>query len=146
MLSGYCYSQEPVFNFESNKLYKISMKGLSSPERADMIARTVEKMQIVIFSYFDPMTKKGYCIVDNFYKVHEIEKALNNNGFIYYSYEEIPLNEDNFLEMYMKRSGIESKDFSTNPPKKYTMGPFNKLTDDLYNKALETWNKKYKSN
>jgi hypothetical protein len=144
-ISGYCYSQEPVFNLEKNKAYKISMKGLSDHNKADYITRTVEKMQMAIFAFADPVTETGYFIVDNFYKVHEIEKIIDNeNGFHYIGYEEVDLTEDAFFEMYMQRGGFEKGEFSTNPPKKVIMGPYNKLTNDLYNKAVEIWDKKFK--
>jgi hypothetical protein len=140
LVSGYCYSQQPVFNFEKDKLYKIKINGVENAKDADMIARMTEKNLISVFSYVDFTTGDGLFIVDNFYKVHEIEKLINNQErFAYVSFEEIPLTNDNFLNMYMKRGGFRDEDFSTNPPKKIMMGPFNGLTNDLYKKAESVW-------
>ena len=144
-LSGYCYSQEPVFNFEKNKAYKITMKGADDFKKADLIARTMEKNQLSIFAYVDPSTSAGCFIVDNFYKVHEIEKMINNQaGFSYVGFEEIPLNEELFLDIYMKRGGYNPDEFASQPPKKIIMGPFNELSNSLNKKAIEIWEKKYK--
>lgn len=140
VVSGYCYAQQPVFNFEKNKLYKIKINGVENASDADMIARLTEKNLLSIFSYVDYTTGEGLFIVDNFYKVHEIEKIVNNQErFAYVSFEEMPLNNENFLSMYMKRGGFRTEDFASNPPKKIMMGPFTKLADDLYLKAEDLW-------
>jgi len=144
-ISSTCFSQDIIFNFQKAQLYKITMEGANDFNKADNIGRTMEKMQLAIFSYVDPTTSTGYFIVDNFYKVHEIEKMINNkDGYSYTGSEEFQLTEDNFLEMYMKRGGYEPDEFSSQPPKKIIMGPFNELTNSLYNKANEIWDKKYK--
>ena len=144
LVSGYCYSQEPVFNFEKNKLYKINISGADNVTIADEIERTIEKNLLCIFSDVDQLTRTGYFIVDNFYKVHEIEKMINNkDGLSYMGYEEIPLTDDIFLEIYMKRGGYKPEEFSKYKPNKVQMGPFLKLTDDLFNKSMEIWNKKF---
>ncbi len=146
-ISGYCYSQVPVFNFQTNKEYKIILKGADDFKKADEIGRQMEKMQLAVFSYVDPVNDIGYFIVDNFYKVHEIEKIINNiDGCSYISFEEIPLNEDNYLDMYMKRGGFENNEFSNNPPKKVIMGPYDELSNSLYKKAVSVWVKKYPEN
>ncbi len=143
-VSGYCYSQEPVFNFENDKACKITMKGADTYNKADHIERLMEKMMLSLFSYVDTTNSTGYFIVDNFYKVHEIEKLLNNESEMnFIGSEEIQLTEDFFLEIYMKRGRFKPDEFSSYPPKKIIMGPFNKLTDGLYNKASEIWKKKY---
>jgi len=144
-ISGTCFSQDMIFSFQKDKLYKITMEGANDFNKADNIGRTMEKMQLAIFSYVDPTTSTGYFIVDNFYKVHEIEKAINNqNGYKYFGFEEMQLTEHFFLEIYMKRGGFGTAEFSYQPPKKIQMGPFNELTNSLFNKANEIWDKKYK--
>lgn len=144
LVSGYCYAQEPSFNFETNKLYKINISGADNVTIADEIERLIEKNLLCIFSDVDQLTSTGYFIVDNFYKVHEIEKMINNrDGLAYLSYEELPLTEDIFLEIYMKRGGYKPVEFPSYSPKKVQMGPFQKLTDELYLKAKEVWDKKY---
>jgi hypothetical protein len=147
-LSATCFSQqEPVFNFEKNKAYKIFLKGADDFKKADEIGRQMEKMQLAIFSYVDSVNGIGYFIVDNFYKVHEIEKMINNtDGYSYIGFEEIPLNGDNFLDMYMKRGGFENNEFSSNAPKKVMMGPFENLSKSLYKKAVSVWVQKYPEN
>lgn len=143
-ISSTCFSQEMAFNFEKNKAYKIAIKGANDFNKADYISRTMEKMQLSIFSYVDTTTSIGYFIVDNFYKVHEIEKMINEKGYTFNGSEEFQLTEDKFLEMYLKREGYEPAEFSSHPPKKIQMGPYNQLTMDLFNKANEIWGKKYK--
>lgn len=121
------------------------MEGADNFNKADNIERLMEKMKLSLFSYVDTITSTGYYIVDNFYKVHEIEKAINNqNGYKYIGNEEMQLTEDFFLEIYMKRGGFKSSEFSSQLPRKIQMGPFNELTNGLYNKAKEIWEKKYK--
>ena len=147
LISGYCYAQEPVFNFNQNKIYKINIAGADNVKTADEVARLIEKNLLCVFSYVDPLTGTGYFIVDNFYKVHEIEKMINNSdGLAYLSFEEIPLTEDLFLEMYMKRGGFEKAEFSNNPPKMIIMGPYNELSKALYKKAVSIWVLKYPEN
>lgn len=147
LISGYCYAQEPVFNFNNNKLYKINIAGVDNPKNADEVGRLMEKNLLSIFSYVDPITGSGYFIVDNFYKVHEIEKMVNNrDGLAYLNFEEVPLTEDIFLEMYMKRGGYETKEFSSHPPKLVVMGPYTELSKSLYKKAVAVWVTKYPEN
>ena len=144
-ISSTCFSQDIIFNFQKAQLYKITMEGANDFNKADNIGRTMEKMQLAIFSYVDTTTSTGYFIVDNFYKVHEIEKAINNqSGYKYIGFEEMQLSETLFLEIYMKRGGFGTAEFSNQPPKKIQMGPFNELTNSLFNKANEIWDKKYK--
>jgi hypothetical protein len=144
-ISSTCLSQEMIFNFEKNKVYKIKMEGANDFKKADHIARLMEKTTLSLFSYVDSTNGTGYFIVDNFYKVHEIEKMINNEKEIkFLSSEEIPLTEDLFIEMYMKRGGYESTQFSLQPPKKIVMGPFNGLSNSLFEKATEIWEKKFK--
>lgn len=134
------FSQGQVFDFWSNKAYKIAMKGASSFINAENISRQSEEMQIVVFSYVDPSTSTGYFIVSNFSKVQEIEKMINSdNGFSFIGYEEVTFNKDLFLEMYMKRGGYQKIQFSTNKPKEITMGLHKDLTTNLYTKALDVW-------
>lgn len=143
-ISSACIAQEPVFNFEKNKAYKITMKGADDFNKADNIARSSEKMQLAVFSYVDPTTSTGYFIVDNFYKVHEIEKMINNqDGYNYTGYEELQLTEDFFLDIYMKRGGFEPSEFSNQTPKKVQMGPFTELSNSLYTRAKKVWVNKY---
>jgi hypothetical protein len=144
LLSGYCYGQTPVFEFEKDKLYKIQILGVNDSADADNIARTMEKMGLSIFSFVDFKTGFGYFIVDNYYKVHEIEKMINNKDkYAYVGYQDMALTEDNFLEIYLKRGGVSESNFSEKPPKKIIMGPFNDLTSALYKKAVAVWVKKY---
>ncbi|OFY86486.1 MAG: hypothetical protein A3F72_14970 [Bacteroidetes bacterium RIFCSPLOWO2_12_FULL_35_15] len=146
-ISSTCFSQVgPVFNFEKNKAYKITMKGADNLVKADNIERQMEKLQLAIFSFVDPTTSMGYFIVDNLNKIQEIEKTLNNEkDFSFSSFEEIPLTEESFLEMYMKRGGFEKAEFSKNIPKQIVMGPYQELSSSLYLKALIVWEKKYKN-
>jgi len=142
-----CFSQEMIFNFEKDKIYKINIDGATDFNKADNIARLMEKTKLSLFSYVDFNTSTGYFVVDNFYKVHEIEKMINNqNGYKYLGYEELQLTEDMFLDIYMKRSGYEPAEYPLDEPKKITMGPFNNLTNGLYSKALEIWKNKYLKN
>lgn len=144
-ISSTCLSQEMIFDFNKDKVYKITMEGVNDFKKADHISRLMEKMMLCLFSYVDTTTSTGYFIVDNFYKVHEIEKMINNEKEIkFISSEEISLTENLFIEMYMKRGGYESTEFSLQPPKKIVMGPFNGLSNGLYEKANEIWIKKYK--
>ncbi len=144
-ISSACIAQESGFNFEKNKAYKITMKGADDFNKADNIQRLMEKMKLSLFGYVDPATSTGYFVVDNFYKVHEIEKMIDNQeGYKYTGYEEIKLTEDFFLDIYMKRGGFESAEFTLNSPKRIQMGPFIQLTNDLFSKANEIWEKKYK--
>ena len=145
--SGFCYAQEPVFNFETNKLYKISLLGVDNYEKADDIARTMEKNLLSIFSYVDHIEGNGYFIVDNFHKIHEIEKMIKNKeGYSFNGFEEMPLTEDNFIDIYMKRGGYEKAEFSQHPPKPIIMGPHNELSKKLYDKAASIWVKTYPEN
>lgn len=146
-ISSTCFSQVgPVFNFEKNKAYKITIKGVDILLKADYIERQMEKLQLAIFSFVDPTTSMGYFIVDNLNKVQEIEKTLNNEkGFSFIGFEEIPLTEENFLEMYIKRGGVEKAEFSKNIPKQIVMGPYQELSSSLYLKALIVWEKEYKN-
>ena len=121
------------------------MVGVDNFKKADNVERLTEKMFMSIFSFVDTTTSTGYFIVDNFYKVHEIEKIINNQNDIHFkSSEEVKLTEDLYLEIYQKRSRSNPDEFSLLPPKKVFIGPFVKLTNDLYNKANEIWEKKYK--
>ena len=143
-ISGYCYAQQPVFNFEANKAYKIQIQGISNAAEADNIARSAEKMQMSIFSFVDHLTGYGFFIVDNFYKVHEIEKLINNKGkYLCEGSEEIVLSEDKFLEIYMMRGGFKYPEFSINIPKEIVMGPYKELTYSLFSKAISIWKKAY---
>ncbi len=145
LMSSTSFSQGgPSFNFEKNKAFKITMKGASDFAKADLVSRQMEKMQLAIFSVVDPQTSTGFFIVDNINKVQGIEKALNNlNGFSFVAFEEVSLTEDLFLEMYLKRGGFEKADYSKNKPKQIMMGPDVNLTNSLYRKAIDLWEKDY---
>lgn len=146
-ISSTCFSQVgPVFNFEKNKAYKITLKGADNLVKADNIERQIEKLQLAIFSFVDPAISTGYFVVDNFNQLQGIKNTLNNEkGFSFIGFEEIPLTEEIFLEMYMKRCGFEKTEFSKNIPKQIVMGPYQELSSSLYLKALIVWEKEYKN-
>ena len=141
---GTCIAQQSEFNLQKNKLYKISLSGADNFSKADEVSRLMEKNMLSIFSYVDFTTGEGYFIVDNYYKVHEIEKMLDNsNEFKYISFEEIPLSKDIFLEIYFKRGGENTDDFSVGLPKKVNLGPKVELAEQLYGVAKEIWVENY---
>lgn len=148
MVNYSCFAQqESVFNLKDYKLYKIFISGINSPEKADYISRLTEKFSLCIFSYVFHEEGYGYFMVDNFYKVHEIEKTINNqNGLSYDSFEELQLTNDNFLEMYLRRGGIAKTQFSDTPPRKLIMGPNNVLTKNMFKAANDIWVNKYPEN
>lgn len=136
--------QAQVLNFSNNNAYKIAMKGANNSVNADFVARQMEKSQFAIFSYVDPTTSTGYFVVENNSKVVEIQNFLNNEqGYSVIELQEIPLTDELFIEMYMKRSGVEKADFSKNEPKQITMGPNEELSTSLYLKASNVWKKLY---
>jgi hypothetical protein len=120
------------------------MNGVNSFMKADLIARQMEKMQLAIFSYVDSANGIGLFIVDDLNKLPQIENMIPSiGGCSFVSSEEVPLSEDSFLEMYKKRGG--SKDIGTVSvkPNLVTMGPYVDLTNQLFAKAIDVWDRKY---
>lgn len=137
-------SQNQPIELSRKSVYKINIRGVESFDKADLLSRQIEKLQLAIFSYVDPITGFGYFIVENNEKEVEIQSTVNSeNGCSVISSQKIDFTDELFLEMYMKRSGFNVNEFSTNIPIEVVLGPNKELTRNLFSQAIAIWKNNY---
>lgn len=137
-------AQNQTIDLSKKIALKISIKGADSIDKADLIGRQIEKLQLALFSYVDPTSGIGYFIVENNEKEIEIQSTVNSEqGYSITESQQINLTDELFIEMYMKRGGFQKNEFATNTPKIILLGSNNDLTNSLYLKAIVVWKSLY---
>lgn len=137
-------SQNQPAELSRKTVYKINIRGVECFDKADLLSRQIEKLQLAIFSYVDQITGFGYFIVENNEKEAEIRNTVNSeNGCSIIESQKIDLTDELFLEMYMKRSGFNINEFSTNIPTEVVLGPNKELTRSLFCHAIAIWKNNY---
>lgn len=144
VVTSTAFSQNQTMDLSKKMAYKISIKGADNIDKVDLIGRQIEKLQLAIFSYIDPITGFGYFIVENNEKEVEIQSAVKSEqGYSVIESQKIDLTDELFLEMYMKRSGFKKNEFGINIPTEVVLGPNKELTKSLFCKAISIWEKYY---
>lgn len=140
------FSQNSNVNLSDFKAYKIALGNLSNQEQAINIAKTTEKELLSEFSWIDFSSGVGYFIVKNNKNITATEsylRSLNNINFS--NTQEIRLEDNLFLELYSKKSGIKNESLQNQIPDYINLA--SKTTSELfYQTAKEIWSNKYPEN
>lgn len=138
------YSQSNDFNLSEYKAFKTTIGNLSNQEQAVIIENTMEKILMSEFSWVDFSTGTGYFIIKNNNYIAAIESIINSlNNYNCSNSQELTLNENLFLEIYSKKSGIKNEDIKNIPPNFIDISGNGKKSELLYRLAKEIWVKKY---
>jgi hypothetical protein len=125
--------------------YKVYASGISDAQKADYLARSIEKKELAVFAAFDEKNGTGYVIIEAPYLMHEIEKYVNNllTDFHIESNEPLTLDETLFLNSYFLRGSIPLEKQLSQLPVFINLGAKKELSNELYALAKSIWIKKY---
>ncbi len=125
--------------------YEIKVDGVADRNKADYLVRSLEKQNLIIFGAYSVYRQKGYLLLSDKYQLSNITTFTNYalNDYKLIEYNEVPLTEDLFLEIYEMRNEVNSYDKSKKAPEYIQLGPNNELSVKLYDRAKMIWSQKY---
>ncbi|PKP04370.1 MAG: hypothetical protein CVU11_04910 [Bacteroidetes bacterium HGW-Bacteroidetes-6] len=87
--------------------WKIHISGVDSPSKADYLSRSLEKMNLVLFSAFSYLDGNGF-VVSSMLNIDNIISYTNNSGKGFYidEFEIADLTDSLFLNIYLLRNNI----------------------------------------
>ena len=86
--------------------FKLLVDGINDSLKADYLARALEKQNLVLFASFSQISDYGYIIVSDKSQISNVASYINLtlNNYKLLEYEELPLTQNLFLEIYSLRS------------------------------------------
>jgi len=125
--------------------FKLLVDGINDSLKADYLARALEKQNLVLFASFSQISDYGYIIVSDKSQISNVASYINLtlNNYKLLEYEELPLTQNLFLEIYSLRSN-NANNICKNLPKYIQLGPKNELSWQLYDLAKSIWIEKCK--
>lgn len=144
ILSKISYSQDD-FLISNWYAYKLYISGMDDYYKADYLARSLEKNDLVIFAAFSYENNYGYVILSTPSQMDNVANYINFTLIDYelLEYESALLSKDLFLEIYSLRNNISVNEIDKKPPRYIQLGPKNELSKQLYNIATDIWLEKY---
>ena len=144
MSINFLYSQSNI-NLPAWNVSKLYINGITDNNRADYLARALEKIDLAIFAAFSSDDGYGYVIYPNSQNIVNIIDYINQalTGYEVTKNETMQLTKDLYLEIYSMRNNIKSKGIENQMPKYIQLGPKNELSTQLYELAKQIWTERY---
>lgn len=144
MSINFLYSQSNI-NLPAWNVSKLYINGITDNNRADYLARALEKIDLAIFAAFSSDDGYGYVIYPNSQNIVNIIDYINQalTGYEVTKNETMQLTKDLYLEIYSMRNNIKSQEIENQMPKYIQLGPKNELSTQLYGLAKQIWIERY---
>ncbi len=141
---NFLYSQSNI-NLPTWNVSKLYVNGLTNNDRADYIARALEKVNLVIFAAFSSEEGYGYVMYINSQNIGNVIDYINQalTGYEVTKNDTMQLTKDLYLQIYYMRNNIKSQDIKNQMPQYIQLGPKNELSVQLYELAKQIWIEKY---
>ncbi len=142
--ANFLYSQSNI-NLPTWNVSKLYVNGLTNNDRADYIARALEKVNLVIFAAFSSEEGYGYVMYTNSQNIGNVIDYINQalTGYEVTKNDTMQLTKDLYLQIYYLRNNIKSQDIKNQMPQYIQLGPKNELSVQLYELAKQIWIEKY---